>query len=612
VEDLKATTNTVEHFIEYLPPGTRVPTTIDRVKVPTVGVKVTASEWRMKALRAMLGAVIVMAATVMIFSITLSSPRVLKEDPRYRFPGKEERGMSPPSSHLLSSPSQHIISPLPSAQTPFNSTTTSQIPTTALSSAAANAPSSPTHLHSQTTETTETERTEETAPQNVLFDSDMIGHLNYDIWRHPVGYCVDDLRIKRDFPSRPETRKSIDQLQTTFSAKDKDSLVNKYGHKIYGYLLPATPGGHWLRMELTQVTAACSAEVWLSSGPSPLASRLVVSAETLMMGRVQKASTKEIQDSEEIQLGPGTYYFEFLEKAFDGKCVATVKWKQPGDTDFKTISSDHFAMAVKLKPGGSKYADGWPVVEELQGDLPSNHLQSHATVQYTGDTIHPISELDVLENCEFTSQVAYPRILKKPYEGVYQIRESLVFPKDPTVFLHWRKKDKGNRFMSEERSGHVLELYKKAFADKSSSGEVKINKFEETENKKAGSRFLLELDIQLEGESEVLHTSEYVYLATGASSLCHTSNFQWKKNADVHIVVSVKNLGVWVQHLIHNMEHIYKVTGDENFELVIVDYQSADLDVEAELQASSLPRWKVVSVTGGFSRSGGLQAGIDL
>ena len=36
-----------------------------------------------------------------------------------------------------------------------------------------------------------------------------------------------------------------------------------------------------------------------------------------------------------------------------------------------------------------------------------------------------------------------------------------------------------------------------------------------------------------------------------------------------------------------------------------------DLDVAAELRASSLPRWKVISMTGGFSRSGGLQAGID-
>ena len=122
---------------------------------------------------------------------------------------------------------------------------------------------------------------------------------------------------------------------------------------------------------------------------------------------------------------------------------------------------------------------------------------------------------------------------------------------------------------------------------------------------------------------------------------------------DVHIVVSgthslalsfprpdpppslpaVKNLGVWVKHLIHNFEHVsftplpsisedhtlslapppqvYEVTKDEHFQLIIVDYQSADLDVEAELKASSLPRWKVIKMSGGFSRSGGLQAGIN-
>ena len=78
----------------------------------------------------------------------------------------------------------------------------------------------------------------------------MVGHLNFDIWRHPVGYLMDDLRIKRAFPSWPETRQTIDELHTTFSAKDKDSLVNKYGHKIYGYLIPTTPGTHQLESRL--------------------------------------------------------------------------------------------------------------------------------------------------------------------------------------------------------------------------------------------------------------------------------------------------------------------------------------------------------------------------
>lgn len=70
----------------------------------------------------------------------------------------------------------------------------------------------------------------------------MIGQLNYDIWRHPVGYLVDELRIKRDFPSHPEVRRAIDKLHTEFDAVDKNSLVNKYGHKIYGYLLPTAAG----------------------------------------------------------------------------------------------------------------------------------------------------------------------------------------------------------------------------------------------------------------------------------------------------------------------------------------------------------------------------------
>ena len=40
---------------------------------------------------------------------------------------------------------------------------------------------------------------------------------------------------------------------------------------------------------------------------------------------------------------------------------------------------------------------------------------------------------------------------------------------------------------------------------------------------------------------EVVHTSEYVYIASDKpNQLCHTSNFQWVKNTDVHLVVSGK------------------------------------------------------------------------
>ncbi len=78
---------------------------------------------------------------------------------------------------------------------------------------------------------------------------------------------------------------------------------------------------------------------------------------------------------------------------------------------------------------------------------------------------------------------------------------------------------------------------------------------------------------------------------------------------------------------------IYQKTGDEHFSLIIVDYESEDMDIEQEVKKSSFkkycthcmlvslhpqssiyiffPRIHVLNMKGDFSRSAGLQAGID-
>lgn len=43
-------------------------------------------------------------------------------------------------------------------------------------------------------------------------------------------------------------------------------------------------------------------------------------------------------------------------------------------------------------------------------------------------------------------------------------------------------------------------------------------------------------------------------------------------------------------HFIREMEKVYVDTGDKNFNVIIVDFSSTDIDVEKELENANLPR----------------------
>ncbi|TNN00893.1 hypothetical protein fugu_012139 [Takifugu bimaculatus] len=164
-----------------------------------------------------------------------------------------------------------------------------------------------------------------------------------------------------------------------------------------------------------------------------------------------------------------------------------------------------------------------------------------------------------------------------------------------------------------------------------------------------GSRYLLELELT-DVRGQLLRLSHYIYALTrysrhpgkdfrlwtseataGAlqsgglplvsgcdgSDLCSTLDIKPPPvalflNKRLIFVASVKNQARWVQQLITDMEQLFRVTGDINFNLIITDYNSTDMDVRKALEKSSLPRYEYVKLSGNFERSAGLQAGIDL
>ncbi|KAJ8392288.1 hypothetical protein AAFF_G00076520 [Aldrovandia affinis] len=140
-----------------------------------------------------------------------------------------------------------------------------------------------------------------------------------------------------------------------------------------------------------------------------------------------------------------------------------------------------------------------------------------------------------------------------------------------------------------------------------------------------GSRYLLELELLEKGGARV-RLSRYVYVlqrrsrprALGRAQsrsetlLCNPVGLAWNPTATVHFIVPVKNQARWVKQFIVDMEKLYKTTKDKNFNIIITDYSSVDMDVEQELRTSALPRYQYVRLNGNFERSAGLQAGIDL
>ncbi|MFT7816653.1 N-acetyl-beta-glucosaminyl-glycoprotein 4-beta-N-acetylgalactosaminyltransferase 1-like [Arapaima gigas] len=189
---------------------------------------------------------------------------------------------------------------------------------------------------------------------------------------------------------------------------------------------------------------------------------------------------------------------------------------------------------------------------------------------------------------------------------------------------------------------------------------LRIINVEKRRDSARGNRYLVELELMERGK-RVVRLSEYIYLlqhpgrledslenseGTGASApalfnstgpsgpapvipgtspratwpgstpyakplLCQPTTLKWRHDVMVHFVVPVKNQARWVQQFISDMELLHHETKDDKFSIIIVDFQSEDMDVEQALKDSTVPRYEYLRREGNFERSAGLQMGVD-
>ncbi|NWV66525.1 B4GN4 acetylgalactosaminyltransferase, partial [Malurus elegans] len=203
----------------------------------------------------------------------------------------------------------------------------------------------------------------------------------------------------------------------------------------------------------------------------------------------------------------------------------------------------------------------------------------------------------------------------------------------------------GNLQLAESEVVDVVAQYMERLNEKNGGiyTLLRIINVEKRRDTARGNRYLLELELAERGQRTV-RLSEYVYVllrqgrpddsteanadlgpAPGATDpqpsawsilygkpvLCRPLRLSWRQDVMVHFVVPVKNQARWVQQFISDMAGLHEATRDANFNVILVDFDSEDMDVEKALQDARLPRFQYLRRTGNFERSAGLQAGVD-
>ncbi|XP_056611374.1 N-acetyl-beta-glucosaminyl-glycoprotein 4-beta-N-acetylgalactosaminyltransferase 1 [Triplophysa dalaica] len=213
----------------------------------------------------------------------------------------------------------------------------------------------------------------------------------------------------------------------------------------------------------------------------------------------------------------------------------------------------------------------------------------------------------------------------------------------------------GNLQLAENEAVDVISQYMEKLNERSGGiyTLLRIVNIEKRRDSARGNRYLVEL-LLMENGKRVVRLSEYIYLLLHRSRyedglesreetmtsthhvtfknappstqthnitawstswanplLCQPTMLEWRHDVMVHFVVPVKNQARWVQQFISDMELLHRETKDENFSVIIVDFQSDDMDVEQALKESTVPRYEYLRREGNFERSSGLQMGVD-
>ncbi|XP_048581351.1 beta-1,4-N-acetylgalactosaminyltransferase 3 isoform X2 [Nematostella vectensis] len=433
------------------------------------------------------------------------------------------------------------------------------------------------------------------------------------------------MRVYARFPREPE-------VETTISSTEFVENVDRYSNRIFGYITPKTSGSYIFALSSDDFS-----EFWLSSDSSP--KNVKLTAHVGKIGDHQgPASTYRVftsqsgQISQPVNLTAGSvYYMEALHRQHEKQGHFTLAWSisEKNRSDFALVDPEVL----------SPYFDGIEESEELsrvrRECIMSDHrpLEFHKVPRVSArelkderdDYCYKVPKLnhsdvaDILPYCYYMASYVPQRKVSDFWCYIFGLAKPTdVFPNDKTGLLD----RPGNKLISQKEVNQVVNEYLAKLSSRKRDA-FRLKKIVNVEKKvdiKKGFRYLLELELAEQQSGRTVRLSEFVYKynekyisenPNTTRSLCYPEGFQWSQSPTVYLILPVQNYGFWIKYLVDRLSHIYTHTPEKNFHLVMVDFNTTDIDIDAYLQKSALNRsYTLVRMKGHFFKTLAINTGV--
>ena len=445
---------------------------------------------------------------------------------------------------------------------------------------------------------------------SVNFKNDLIsppsaGSFNVYIWNNHYTQSIDLLKAKFGFPYNP-CKKSF-----THSLK----LINRnrgFGQRVFGYIIPPISGEYSI-----EVTFSGSVEIWLSPDDQPsnaikqqLNSPQSSHSVNGIIGQVINITTDFVVNKKQ--------YLEIMHVS-SVECLFVIKWKRPEAKDYQQIEMK--CLLPYVNDFGPKVISETYSPKPLPLHDPSPKVKQFFHIPDDRNDIYLLPTVDISsigsqENnsiplCEY--QLSY--VEKSSIKDATRLQLVYTRP-DHKLYRQIRYLMITRAVISPSGKEKLIRIFMDQL--RSSYKNVRLSRFinmERLVDPTNGDLYLIEVLVNVDGLSDrELLISEYVVLGHKSlpqDILCRPTAMKIHRNTFIHFLVTHRNLPQMLREFVQNMERIYVETGDEDFGVIIVNYESPPINATTLMLQSKLKHWSIIEMDGPWEKTAAINLGID-